>query len=97
MLDIKLIRENPDVIRENLKKRGDPENLKMLDTLIEYDEQWRQGLTRLNELRHERQQTTAEIATAKKAGKDAKSEIAKANTIDNEITTLIKQVTGCEE
>jgi seryl-tRNA synthetase len=97
MLDIKLIRENPGVIRENLKKRGDPENIKMLDTLIECDKQWRQGLTRLNELRHERRQTTAEIAAAKKNGKDAKSYIIKAKTVDNEITVLERQVTECEE
>jgi seryl-tRNA synthetase len=97
MLDIKLIRENPDVIRKNLKKRGKSENLKMLDTLIQCDKQWRQGLTNLNELRHERKQVTAEIAAAKKSGKDAKSEIIKAKTVDNEITILEKQVTECEQ
>ena len=97
MLDIKLIRENPDLIRNNLKKRGDPENLKMLDTLIECDKQWRQGLTRLNELRHRRKETTAQIATAKKNGKDAQTEITQAKTVDNEITALEKEVTEYEE
>src|SRR4030042_5392212 len=96
MLDIKLIRENPDLIRNNLKKRGDPENLKMLDTLIECDKQWRQGLTRLNELRHRRKEITTQIATAKKNEKDAKTEITQAKTVDNEITVLEKEVTEYE-
>ncbi len=97
MLDIKLIRENPDLMRNNLKKRGDPQNLKMLDELIEHDKKWRQGLTRLNELRHERKQITTEIAMAKKKGKDADKEITKAKKVDTEITTLEKQVTETEQ
>jgi seryl-tRNA synthetase len=97
MLDIKLIRENPDLIRSNLKKRGGPQKLKMLDELIEHDKKWRQGLTRLNELRHERKHITTEIAMAKKKGKDADKEITKAKKVDTEITTLEKQVTETEQ
>jgi seryl-tRNA synthetase len=97
MLDIKLIRENPDLIKNNLKKRGDPQNLKMLDELIEHDKKWRQGLTRLNELRHERKQITTEIAMAKKKGKDTNRQITKAKKVDAEITTLEKQVTENEQ
>jgi seryl-tRNA synthetase len=97
MLDIKLIRENSGLIRSNLMKRGDPENLKMLDNLIDYDKQWRQSLTKLNDLRHERRQVTAEVATAKKKGKDVAHEISKAKEIDNEIAKMEKQVNEWEE
>jgi seryl-tRNA synthetase len=97
MLDIKLIRENPSLVRTNIMKRADPENEKMLNNLIDYDKQWRRGLTRLNELRHERKQVTAEIATAKKNGKDVAGEIAKAKAIDNEITTNERRVNELEE
>lgn len=97
MLDIKLIRENPELVRNNLKKRGDPENQKMLDRLIDYDKKWRQGLTKLNELRHERKQITTEIAMAKKKARDTDTEITKAKSIDAEITTLEKQVSEHEE
>jgi len=97
MLDIKLIREDPELVRNNLKKRGDPENQKMLDHLINVDKQWRQGLTRLNELRHERKQITNEIAMAKKKGKDAKQQMTKAKDIDSEITALEKQVNENEQ
>ncbi|MGC9345204.1 MAG: serine--tRNA ligase, partial [Candidatus Bathyarchaeales archaeon] len=97
MLDIKLIREKPELVRNNLMKRGDPENLRMLDELIEYDKRWRQLLTELNELRHGRRLLTTEIAALKKKGEDAGTKISKAKTIDTEITALEKQVNECEE
>lgn len=97
MLDIKLIRENPDILRENLQKRGDPTNLQTLDELVDYDHKWRENLTKLNEQRHERKQITTEIAGLKKKGKDATAQINKGKTIDTEITILEKQVTEYEQ
>jgi seryl-tRNA synthetase len=97
MLDIKLIRENPELVKSNLKKRGDAENLKMLDELIDYDKRWRQYLTDLNELRHERRLVTTEIAALKKKGKGADKELSKAKAIDTKIASLEKQVKECEE
>lgn len=97
MLDIRLIRENPDLVRANLTKRGDPEGLKMLEELIVYDRKWRELLTKLNDLRHERKQITTQIATLKKTGEDAKEELAKGKTIDAEITASEKKVAECEE
>jgi seryl-tRNA synthetase len=93
MLDIKLIRENPELVRENLKKRGDPEFLRMLDELIECDKLWRQHLTRLNNLRRERNRITTEIATLKKKGADATAMVSKAKEIDKEIANL-EQLVG---
>jgi len=97
MLDIKLIRENPKLVKNNLMKRGDLENLRMLDELIDFDRKWRQHLTELNELRHERRLITTEIAALKKKGKDANKELSKAKKIDTEITALEKQVNECEQ
>ncbi len=97
MLDIKLIRENPELVKENLTKRGNPENLTMLNALITADKTWRQNLTKLNDLRHERKLVTTEIATLKKTGKDANSQVGKAKQIDTEITSIEKEVTANEE
>jgi len=97
MLDIKLIRENPKFVRNNLTKRQNPENLRMLDELIDFDRKWRQHLTELNELRHERRLITTEIAASKKKGKNADKELANAKKIDIEITALEKTVSECEQ
>ncbi|MFB3888433.1 MAG: serine--tRNA ligase [Candidatus Bathyarchaeia archaeon] len=92
MLDIKLIRENPGMVKDNLEKRGNPENLEMLDELTETDRIWRQNLTKLNDLRHDRKVCTMEIAKLKKARQDAASQVDKAKAIDADITNLEKTV-----
>jgi len=96
-LDIKLIRENPELVKGNLMKRGNPENIKMLDELVDIDKKWRQNLTKLNDLRHERKLVTTEIATLKKTGKDTRSKVEKAKSIDPEITSIEKEVARAEE
>ncbi|MCW4006687.1 MAG: serine--tRNA ligase [Candidatus Bathyarchaeota archaeon] len=97
MLDIKLIRENPALVKANLAKRGDPANLAMLNELIETDVAWRQNLTRLNDLRHDRKVCTTEIGKLKKAKQDAAEPIEKAKAIDTQITQIQQQVTAEEE
>lgn len=97
MLDVKLIRENPEFVKSNLMKRGNPEIIKMLEELIAVDSEWRRNLTKLNELRHKRKLITTEIATLKKAGKDAGNKVEKAKTIDTEITKIQTEVTKAEE
>lgn len=92
MLDIKLIREQPETVRQNLKKRGNPEKLKMLDSLINHDQEWRKLLTKVNELRHERRRVTNEIAALKKAGKSVEAQIERGRRLDEEIVALEQQV-----
>jgi len=92
MLDIKLIRENPALVKENLAKRNSPECLQMLDDLIALDKEWRLNNTKLNDLRHDRKQVTIEIAKLKKACKEANSEFAKAQDIDQKIKLVEKEV-----
>ena len=77
MLDIKLIREHSEIVKKNLKKRGDFKKLRMLDELITHDNEWRQLLTVANEHRHERRVITNKIATLKKAGEETKKQIEK--------------------
>jgi len=97
MLDIKLIREHPEIVRNDLKKRGDLEKLKMLDDLIEYDKQWRKLLTEVNELRHRRKVITTEIAGLKKRGENASRQMEKAKRIPQDIKKLENQVEEYKE
>lgn len=92
MLDIKVIREHPDVVRENLKKREATEKLKMLEDLIEYDKKWRQTLTKLNEFRHKMNVITAEIARIKKLGERADKQIEQVKEISDQIKILGERV-----
>ena len=97
MLDIKVIREKPELVKNNLAKRGNPETTLMLEDLISVDKEWRANLTKLNELRHQHKQVTIEIAKLKKAAKEADSEVERAQDIDEKITLIEKQVTQQEQ
>lgn len=97
MLDIKLIRENPESVRNNLLKRGNPEHTKRLDKLIILDKKWRTNLTVLNSLRHKRKLATNEIAEIKKMKKDAKEYIEKARKIEIQIKKIENEVMSAKD
>jgi len=97
MLDIKLVREHPEIIQKDLQKRGEPEKLEMLKNLIEYDKQWRMLLTEVNELRHKRKLLTAEVANLKKQKKDAGKQIQEAKNIPQYIKEIENKVNEYRE
>jgi seryl-tRNA synthetase len=86
MLDIRLIREDPDLVRKNLEKRRDPEKLALLDGLIEDDARWRELVTRVNNLRRRRNEISSEIAGALREGGDASALKEEAAQIPELIT-----------
>ncbi|MDH5449902.1 MAG: serine--tRNA ligase [Candidatus Bathyarchaeota archaeon] len=96
MLDVRLIREHPDVVRDNLKKRGDLEKIRMFEDLITYDKEWRKLLTKVNELRHKRRLVTTEVARLKKKREDVTEKIEEAQEIPTEIKKLEEEVKECE-
>jgi seryl-tRNA synthetase len=91
MLDIKLIRNHPETVKQNFARRGDAESLKMLDALLKHDETWRQLLTEANTLRHERSKLTNQVADLKKARKDYQNLIEQGKQLANSITLLEDQ------
>jgi seryl-tRNA synthetase len=73
MLDIKLIRENPEQVRDNLARRHDHEKETLLDQLIENDAKWRELVGSVNSLRRRRNDISSEIAQIMREGGDASS------------------------
>ena len=51
MIDIKFLRENPDVVKENIKKKFQDKKLPLVDEVIELDEQRRASMAKADELR----------------------------------------------
>ncbi|RLG20856.1 serine--tRNA ligase [Candidatus Micrarchaeota archaeon] len=74
MIDIKLIREKPEVVRKNLEKRKSDFPL---DDLISLDKKWRELKKEIDRLRKERNEKSTQIAEMRKKGKDSK-ELQKA-------------------
>jgi seryl-tRNA synthetase len=90
MIDIKLIRENPEIVKKDLKKRGDLDTLKMVDELKKTDKKWRTSLKELEKLRHTRNKVSAEIAKMK--GKEKESKINEMKKVGTQIKELEKKV-----
>jgi seryl-tRNA synthetase len=97
MLDIKLIRENPSLVEENLKKRNDPEKIKLLKELIVNDKDYRDELQEMEELKHKRNVISEEIAKTKKEGKDASEKMKEAAELPGKIKSLEEHTSKLKE
>ena len=93
MLDIKFVRSNPDIVRENIKKKFQDEKLPLVDEVIALDEQLRAAKTRGDELRALRNSVSREIGGFMKQGLKDKAEEAKKKVaeIADELAALEKQ------
>lgn len=91
MLDIKIFRENPDVIRESEKKRF--KDLKNVERVIEFDKKWRASLQKTEKLKHKRNMISREIAELKKSRKPVKEKIEEMKKINREIEENEKKAT----
>ena len=75
MLDIKFVRENPDVVKENIKKKFQDAKLPLVDEAIELDKEMRAAKTRGDELRQLRNSVSKEIGGLMKQGKKDEAEV----------------------
>jgi len=73
MLDIKLIRDDPEAVRLNLERRHDRKKLELLERVVEDDTRWRELTTRVNDLRARRNRISSEIGRVMKEGGDTSS------------------------
>ncbi len=77
MLDIKLVRTNPELVKENIKKKFQEEKLPLVDEVLELDGQFRASKARGDELRQQRNAISKEIGGLMKAGKKQEAEEVK--------------------
>ena len=87
MLDLKLIRSQPDFVRAALRRRG-PRAEAALDTLLELDRERRELLVQVEEKRNLRNTVSEEIALAKRNKLDATAKIEAMRTVGEELKEL---------
>ena len=95
MLDIKLVRETPDLVRADLRKRG--RDAAVVDEVIGLDAAWRDGLKQMESLRAERNKSGKLIADAKKAGQDPKAVLDRMATVAADLKRLEADVPATEK
>ncbi len=82
MLDIKLVRTNPELVKENIKKKFQDEKLVLVDEVLALDEQFRASKSRGDELRQQRNTVSKEIGRLMKEGKKEEAEETKKRVSD---------------
>ena len=95
MIDIKFLRENPDIVKDNIKKKFQEHKLPLVDEVIELNKKNRQAQLDGDNLRSERKSLSAEIGNLMKNGKKDDAEKIKAQV--QEINNKLKENEALEE
>ena len=92
MIDIKLIRENSDLVKENIKKKFQDEKLGLVDEVYEYDKTYREYKLEGDNLRAKRNELSKEIGALMREGKKSDAE-----KIKSEVTRINERIKELEE
>ena len=92
MLDIKFLRENPDLVKENIKKKFQDHKLGLVDEVIDLDKKYRELQLSGDTLRMERNSLSKEIGNLMREGKkdEAENTKAKVNEINSKLESIEK-------
>lgn len=98
MLDIKFLRENPEIVKENIRKKFQDEKLKLVDEVIEIDREFRASKNKGDALRADRNRISKEIGAfmAKKLLDEAEKAKAAVKAINDELISLEAKETELE-
>ena len=97
MLDIKFVRENPDIVKENIKKKFQDEKLPLVDEVIELDLKNRENKQEVEALRANKNKLSKEIGGLMQQGKKdeaekVKAEVAAGNDKIDELTAKGREI-----
>ncbi len=92
MIDIKILRENPEIVRDNIRKKYQESKLSLVDEILKLDIKWRKEKKSVDDLRSERNKISEKINRLMKSGNklDAKKLIPEAKKIPEKIEKIEK-------
>ena len=85
MLDIKFVRENPELVKENIKKKFQDEKLPLVDEVVELDAKQRAAITEASELRAQRNALSKQVGAMMGQAKKDPSKLAEAEAIKAQV------------
>ncbi|CAN5771928.1 serine--tRNA ligase [soil metagenome] len=97
MLDLKLLRSDPDVVRHALARRGGDAAAGVVDELLAHDERRRAAITEVDSLKAERNEASRKVGEIKRAGGDAEELILRTRTVGERIAELDRVVAATDE
>ena len=97
MLDIKFIRENPDIVKENIKKKFQDEKLPLVDEVIELDSQRRANIQEADQLRSDRNRLSKQVGMLMGQAKKDPSKLAEAEAVKKQVTDEAERLDALEK
>ena len=97
MLDIRFIRENPDAVRENIKKKFQDAKLPMVDEVLELDARNRAAVSEANELRASRNTLSKKVGMLMGQAKKDPSKLAEAEAVKKEVAEDAQRLADLEK
>ena len=97
MLDIKFIRENPDIVKENIKKKFQDAKLPMVDEVIDLDAKRRAAVAEADQLRSARNSLSKKIGMLMGQAKKDPSKLAEAEEVKKEVTRDAERLAELEK
>ncbi|MEJ7798397.1 MAG: serine--tRNA ligase [Solirubrobacteraceae bacterium] len=95
MLDLRLIRREPDAVRRALARRG-PELAGRVDRVAELDALWRAATQAAEGLRAEQKAASDELAAGRREGRDVDAQLARLKELSSEVKALGEQARAAE-
>ena len=97
MLDIKFIRGNPDIVKENIKKKFQDEKLPLVDEVIELDSQRRANIQEADQLRSDRNRLSKQVGMLMGQAKKDPSKLAEAEAVKKQVTDEAERLAALEK
>ena len=97
MLDIKFIRENPNIVKENIKKKFQDEKLPLVDEVIELDSQRRANIQEADQLRSDRNRLSKQVGMLMGQAKKDPSKLAEAEAVKKQVTDEAERLAALEK
>ena len=97
MLDIKFVRENPEIVKENIKKKFQDHKLPMVDEVLELDAKNRAAITEASELRASRNSLSKQIGMLMGQAKKDPSKLAEAEKIKAQVKANAERLEELEK
>ena len=96
MLDIKFVRENPEAVRENIRKKFQDAKLPLVDEAIDYDARLRAAITEANELRAARNALSKQVGMLMGQAKKDPSKLAEAEAVKAQVKADAERLAALE-
>ena len=97
MLDIRFIRENPDIVKENIKKKFQDEKLPLVDQVIALDSENRSAITEASDLRFHRNALSKQIGILMGQAKKDPSKLEEAEAAKAKVKANAERLAELEK